>query len=241
MNFYPAIDLKNGQFIRLERGELNQMKIYGNDPVKKAREFVDEGAKWIHTVDIDGAFEGMSRNMETIFQIKKNVKCKIQVGGGIRDFKTIEKYIDNNLDRIILGTTALNKPEFVKEVCKIFPDKIGIGLDTRDGFVATEGWKKNSKTHFKEIIKIYEDSGISAIILTDINKDGLMKGANYNLLSELLALTKLNVIASGGISSLKDLEKIKKLKTDNLIGVISGKAIYENKFTVNNAINIIEK
>ena len=112
MNFYPAIDLKNGQFIRLEKGELNQMKIYGNDPVKKAKEFVDEGAKWIHTVDIDGAFEGMSRNMETIFQIKKNVKCKIQVGGGIRDFKTIEKYIDNNLDRIILGTTALNKPEF---------------------------------------------------------------------------------------------------------------------------------
>ncbi len=241
MNFYPAIDLKNGQFIRLEKGELNQMKIYGNDPVKKAKEFVDEGAKWIHTVDIDGAFEGMSRNMETIFQIKKNVKCKIQVGGGIRDFKTIEKYIDNNLDRIILGTTALNKPEFVKKVCKIFPDKIGIGLDTRDGFVATEGWKKNSKIHFKEIIKIYEDSGISAIILTDINKDGLMKGANYTLLSELLALTKLNVIASGGISSLKDLEKIKKLKTDNLIGVISGKAIYENKFTVNNAINIIEK
>ena len=241
MNFYPAIDLKNGQFIRLEKGELNQMKIYGNDPVKKAQEFVDEGAKWIHTVDIDGAFEGMSRNMETIFQIKKNVKCKIQVGGGIRDFKTIEKYIDNNLDRIILGTTALNKPEFVKEVCKIFPDKIGIGLDTRDGFLATEGWKKNSKIHFKEIIKIYEDSGISALILTDINKDGLMKGANYNLLSELLALTKLNVIASGGISSLKDLEKIKKLKTDNLIGVISGKAIYENKFTVNNAINIIEK
>jgi len=241
MNFYPAIDLKNGQFIRLEKGELNQMKIYGNDPVKKAKEFVDEGAKWIHTVDIDGAFEGMSRNMETIFQIKKNVKCKIQVGGGIRDFKTIEKYIDNNLYRIILGTTALNKPEFVKKVCKIFPDKIGIGLDTRDGFVATEGWKKNSKIHFKEIIKIYEDSGISAIILTDINKDGLMKGANYTLLSELLALTKLNVIASGGISSLKDLEKIKKLKTDNLIGVISGKAIYENKFTVNNAINIIEK
>ena len=168
------------------------------------------------------------------------MKCKIQVGGGIRDIKTIERYIDQNLDRVVLGTAALNSPKFIKEICKIFPKKIAIGLDTRNGFVATEGWKKNSKIHFKDIIKIYEDSGISAIIFTDINKDGLMKGANFDLLAELLALTKMNIIASGGVSSLQDLEKMKQLKANNLIGVISGKAIYENKFTVSNAVKILE-
>lgn len=240
MNFYPAIDIKDGQFIRLKRGELEHIKIYGKDPVKKAKDFLIQGAKWIHVVDIDGAFDGKGKNMQTIFNIKKKTQCKIQVGGGIRDIKSVEKYIENEIDRIVLGTIALNNPEFVKKVCKIFPKRIAIGIDTRKGFVATEGWTKDSKVHFRDIIKIYEDSGVSAVIFTDIDKDGLMEGANIKLLSELLNVTKMDVIASGGVSSLKDLRMIKENQTKNLIGVISGRAIYEKKFTVTEAVKIIE-
>ena len=240
MNFYPAIDIKDGQFIRLKKGELNHMTIYGDNPTQKAEEFLNQGAKWIHVVDIDGAFKGISKNMDAIFKIKKTTKCKIQVGGGIRGIKTVEKYIENGLDRIVLGTKALNEPKFIKEICKMFPERIAIGLDTRNGFVATEGWKKDSEVHFREIVKIYEDSGVSAIVFPDINKDGLMTGVNFDLLTELLSITKINIIASGGISSLEDLKKIKEIQTKNLIGVISGKAVYENKFTVSDAIRIIE-
>ena len=240
MDFYPAIDIKNGQFIRLKKGELNQITIYGNDPVKQAREFFSMGAKWIHVVDIDGAFKGTSKNMKTILEIKRSVKCKIQVGGGVRERKTIEKLLEHKIDRIVLGTVALTNPNFVKEVCKIFPGKIAVGLDTRRGFVATEGWSKNSDVSFDKLIKTYENSGVSAIIFTDIEKDGLLEGTNYKQLKELLKITKLNVLASGGIASLGDLKKLKKINSKNLIGVICGKAIYEKKISVNDAVKILE-
>lgn len=240
MDFYPAIDIKDGQFIRLKKGKLDQLKVYGDDPIKQAKKFVSEGAKWIHVVDIDGAFEGKSKNITTILEIKKNVKCKLQVGGGIRDTKTVKKLLENKIDRVVLGTVALTNPEFVKDICKMFPGKIAVGLDTKNGFVATEGWAKNSKVNFLEVVKIYENSGVSAIIFTDINKDGLMKGINHKQLTQLLKKTNLKIIASGGVSSLDDLEKIKRIGAKNLIGVISGKAIYEKKFSVNQAINLLE-
>ena len=210
MHFYPAIDIKNGQFIRLKKGRLNEMTIYGNDPISQAKKFCSSGAKWIHVVDIDGAFEGASRNMETILKINKSVKSNIQVGGGIREIKTIEKLINSGVSRIVLGTIAINNPKFVKEVCKNFPNRIAVGLDTKKGFVATEGWVKSSKINFQNFLDIYEDSGVSTIIFTDIDKDGLMEGTNYGQLTELLQTTKLNVIVSGGVASLNDLKKLKK-------------------------------
>ena len=239
MDFYPAIDIKEGKIIRLKKGLLEFVKIYGTDPLLKAREFVNCGAKWIHIVDIDGAFQGKTRNMEKIIEIKQKVNCKIQVGGGIRDIKTIENYLGNGIDRIVLGTIAIEDPDFVKEICKRFPTKIAVGLDTKKGFVATQGWAKKTKVHFKKVIDFYESSKVSALVFTDIDKDGLMEGANYKQLKKLLSLTKLKIIASGGISSLDDLKIIKKMEKPNLIGVISGKAIYEKKIIVSDAIQIL--
>ena len=241
MHFYPAIDIKDGQFIRLEKGQLDTLTIYGNDPVTQAKKFCEEGAKWIHIVDIDGAFEGVSKNMDVILRIKKSVTSKIQVGGGIRKFKTIKRLLDNNIDRVVLGTVALTDPTFVKKVCEKFPGKIAIGLDTKNEFVATEGWAKESKINFEDFLKLYENTSISCIIFTDIEKDGLLAGTNFEQLKKLLSLTKLNIIASGGVAGLEDLSKLKKIKNKNLIGVISGKAIYEKKFSVNEAIEILEE
>jgi len=149
MHFYPAIDIKNGQFIRLKKGQLDKLTIYGDDPVKQAKKFCEAGAKWIHIVDIDGAFNGVSKNMDVILRIRNSVKSKIQVGGGIRQLKTIQKLLDHNIDRIVLGTIALTDPPFVKKVCEKFPGRIAIGLDTKNEFVATEGWQKNQKLILK--------------------------------------------------------------------------------------------
>ena len=240
MHFYPAIDIKDGKFIRLKKGNLNKITIYGDDPVSQAKKFCLSGSKWIHVVDIDGAFKGTNKNFDTILQIKQNVTSKIQIGGGIRDIKTIEKFLNLGIDRVVLGTIAITNPKLVRQVCKKFPGQIAVGLDTKNGFAATEGWSKNSKVSFQNFLEFYEDSDVSAIIFTDIDKDGLMEGTNYEQLIELLKLTKLNVIASGGVASLDDIRKLKKINSKNLIGVISGKAIYEKKFTVSEAINILE-
>ena len=240
MHFYPAIDIKNGQFIRLKKGQLDKLTVYGDNPVTQAKKFSEAGAKWIHIVDIDGAFKGESKNMDVILSIKNNVKSKIQVGGGIRKLKTIQKLLDNNIDRIVLGTIALKDPPFVRKVCEKFPGRIAIGLDTKNEFVATEGWVKESKINFENFLKLYENTKVSCIIFTDIEKDGLMEGTNFAQLKKLLSLTKLNIIASGGVADLKDLTKLKKIKNKNLIGVISGKAIYEKKFSIKEAIKILE-
>ena len=167
--------------------------------------------------------------MEKIVEIKKKINCKIQVGGGIRNIKTIENYLSSGIDRIVLGTIAIEDPDFVIETCKRFPNKIAVGLDTKKGFVATQGWAKKTKVHFKEVIDFYELSKVSALVFTDIDKDGLMEGANYKQLNKLLSLTKLKIIASGGISSLDDLKIIKKMEKPNLIGVISGRLSTKKK------------
>ena len=241
MHFYPAIDIKNGQFIRLKQGQLDKLTIYGDDPVAQAIKFCEEGAKWIHIVDIDGAFKGISKNIDIILKIKNNVKSKIQVGGGIRELKTIQKLLDNDIDRVVLGTVALTDPPFVRRMCEKFPGKIAVGLDTKNELVTTEGWAKESKINFENFLKLYENTRVSNIIFTDIEKDGLMEGANFEQLTKLLNLTKLNIIASGGVANLRDLARLKKIKSKNLIGVISGKAIYEKKFTVKEAIKILEE
>ncbi len=240
MHFYPAIDIKDGQFIRLKKGQLSKITVYGNNPIEQAESFCSSGAKWIHIVDIDGAFQGTSKNMDTILSIKKSVNSKIQVGGGIREIKTIEKLLNNGIERVVLGTIAITNPNFVKEMCKKFPGKIAVGLDTKNGLVATNGWAKSSNVDLDGFIEIYEYSGVSAIIFTDIERDGLMEGANYEQLTKILKKTKLKVIASGGVASLNDIKRLKKIEYNNLIGVISGKAIYEKKFAVDEAIKILE-
>ena len=240
MNFYPAIDIKDGKFIRLKQGRLDEVTVYGDNPVEIAKKFSEAGAKWIHVVDIDGAFKGKSINQKVILDIKKNSKTKIQVGGGIRTQESASFYLNNGIDRVVLGTIALENPKIIEQLCENYPGRIAVGIDAKKGMVATEGWSKTSTIEVGKLSKLYENIGVSCVIFTDIEKDGLMEGVSLNQLKNLLKNTKLNVIASGGVSSLDDLKKLKSLKKENLIGVISGKAIYENKFSVNKAVEILE-
>ena len=240
MNFYPAIDIKDGKFIRLKQGRLDEVTVYGDNPVEIAKKFSEAGAKWIHVVDIDGAFKGKSINQKVILDIKKNSKTKIQVGGGIRTQESASFYLNNGIDRVVLGTIALENPKIIEQLCENYPGRIAVGIDAKKGMVATEGWSKTSTIEVGKLSKLYENIGVSCVIFTDIEKDGLMEGVSLNQLKNLLKNTKLNVIASGGVSSLDDLKKLKSLEKKNLIGVISGKAIYENKFSVNKAIEILE-
>ena len=240
MNFYPAIDIKDGKFIRLKQGRLDEVTVYGDNPVEIAKKFSEAGAKWIHVVDIDGAFKGKSINQKVILDIKKNSKTKIQVGGGIRTQESASFYLNNGIDRVVLGTIALENPKIIEQLCENYPGRIAVGIDAKKGMVATEGWSKTSTIEVSKLSKLYENIGVSCVIFTDIEKDGLMEGVSLNQLKNLLKNTKLNVIASGGVSSLDDLKKLKSLEKKNLIGVISGKAIYENKFSVNKAVKILE-
>ena len=240
MNFYPAIDIKDGKFIRLKQGRLDEVTVYGDNPVEIAKKFSEAGAKWIHVVDIDGAFKGKSINQKVILDIKKNSKTKIQVGGGIRTQESASFYLNNGIDRVVLGTIALENPKIIEQLCENYPERIAVGIDAKKGMVATEGWSKTSSIEVVRLSKLYENIGVSCVIFTDIEKDGLMEGVSLNQLKNLLENTKLNVIASGGVSSLDDLKKLKSLEKKNLIGVISGKAIYENKFSVNKAVEILE-
>ena len=240
MNFYPAIDIKDGKFIRLKQGRLDEVTVYGDNPVEIAKKFSEAGAKWIHVVDIDGAFRGKSINQKVILDIKKNSKTKIQVGGGIRTQESASFYLNNGIDRVVLGTIALENPKIIEQLCESYPGRIAVGIDAKKGMVATEGWSKTSSIEVVRLSKLYENIGVSCVIFTDIEKDGLMEGVSLNQLKNLLENTKLNVIASGGVSSLDDLKKLKSLEKKNLIGVISGKAIYENKFSVNKAVEILE-
>ena len=240
MNFYPAIDIKDGKFIRLKQGRLDEVTVYGDNPVEIAKKFSEAGAKWIHVVDIDGAFKGKSINQKVILDIKNNSKAKIQVGGGIRTKESASFYLNNGIDRVVLGTIALENPKIIEQLCENYPERIAVGIDAKKGMVATEGWSKTSTIEVGKLSKLYENIGVSCVIFTDIEKDGLMEGVSLNQLKNLLKNTKLNVIASGGVSSLDDLKKLKSLEKENLIGVISGKAIYENKFSVNKAVEILE-
>ena len=240
MNFYPAIDIKDGKFIRLKQGRIDEVTVYGDNPVEIAKKFSKAGAKWIHVVDIDGAFKGKSINQKVILDIKKNSKTKIQVGGGIRTKESASFYLNNGIDRVVLGTIALENPKIIEQLCENYPGRIAVGIDAKKGMVATEGWSKTSTIEVGKLSKLYENIGVSCVIFTDIEKDGLMEGVSLNQLKSLLKNTKLNVIASGGVSSLDDLKKLKSLEKKNLIGVISGKAIYENKFSVNKAVEILE-
>ena len=242
MNLYPAIDLKGGQCIRLTKGKLERITFYNSNPLDQAKEFIKLGAKYIHMVDIDGAFKGENCNHEIFIKIKKETKCFIQVGGGIRNISTVEYLIENNIDRVVLGTIAVTNQKLVKKISLKFPGKIAIGLDAKKGFVTTEGWSKTKKITVTELAKKYEDMGINHIIFTDIEKDGVLEGLSLDQLQDLLESTSINVIASGGVASLEDVKKLKKIsvKNPNLVGVIVGKAIYENRLKVDHAINLLD-
>lgn len=229
MIFFPAIDLKQGKCVRLFKGEIDKATIFNDNPANQAKEFENLGFKYLHIVDLDGAFIGESANENSVKEILNNIKIPAQLGGGIRNLKQIEKWLNLGISRVILGTIALKNPEIVKEACKEFAGKIVVGIDAKNGFVATEGWVETSETKAIELAKKFEDCGVSAIIYTDISRDGTLAGPNLEETKNLAKNISIPVIISGGVSSDLDILEIKKLENQNISGAIVGRALYDKK------------
>lgn len=234
MEILPAIDLKNGFAVRLKKGEMNSAKIYSDKPWELAEKFADLGAKWLHIVDLDGAFAGEAKNAKTIEKIVKSTNLKIEVGGGIRDEERIKFYKNSGVSRFILGSAALKNPEFVKQMAKKY--KIAVGIDAKNGFVATEGWAEVSNIKACELAKIYADAGVKAIICTDISKDGMLSGVNVKFSEEIAKSSGIKTIASGGVKDLSDIKALKQ--SGKIYGVIVGKAYYEGSIDLKEAFLI---
>ena len=239
MNFYPAIDLKEGSCVRLKRGDLNTAVVYNDDPIAQASLFQQEGCEWLHIVDLDGAVSGSGKNLETIQEIRKSTSLKIQVGGGIRTLNEVEFWKSAGVERVILGTLAVSSPAIVKEACTLF-DGILIALDSRANKVATAGWKNTSDIDTLELAKKYEGCGVDAIIFTDIDRDGLMEGLNFSDTKRLSENVSIPVIGSGGINGPGNLESVKKA-IPNLEGIIAGKALYTGALKVKDALKILKE
>jgi len=230
MLLIPAIDLKNGQCVRLKQGRMEEPTVYGTDPAAVARHWIAQGARRLHLVDLDGAFAGRPKNLEAIEAILEAVdeEIPVQLGGGIRDLDTIERYIDMGIDYVIIGTAAVKNPGLVQDACVAFPGHILIGLDAKEGKVATDGWSKVTGHDVVDLARKFEEYGVDAIIYTDIGRDGMLTGVNIDATVRLArALEQTWVIASGGIASLADVEALCAVADEGILGAITGRAIYE--------------
>ncbi|MBW1886966.1 MAG: 1-(5-phosphoribosyl)-5-[(5-phosphoribosylamino)methylideneamino]imidazole-4-carboxamide isomerase [Deltaproteobacteria bacterium] len=241
MIIIPAIDLKNGLCVRLKQGQMSKETVYSQVPQEMAIKWHEKGAERLHLVDLDGAVKGRPVNSEVIRSIVHAIPIPTQLGGGIRDIQTIETYLDLGIHQIILGTVAYKDPEFVSLACQKFPDKIIIGIDARKGQVAVEGWTEETDMTPDELAKKYEEIGISAIVYTDIQRDGMSTGPNVQATQDLAKAINIPVIASGGISGIGDVKKILPLSKYGVMGMITGKALYEGTIDLTEAIELIKK
>lgn len=235
---YPAIDMRGGKCVRLVQGDYNQETVYGDSPFDMAKKFADEGAEWIHMVDLDGAKEGSRINDEFVIAVAEKLDAKVQIGGGIRSKEDIEHYLSRGVDRVIIGSIAVS--ELVKEWLAEYGDKIAIGLDAKDGYVATHGWLETSSLRAVDLGRELAEAGAETFIFTDIATDGMLSGPNVEAVVDLAKQTGKSVIASGGISSLEDLKKLKQYENQGVSGAICGKSLYTGKFTVSEAINEVK-
>lgn len=234
MILYPAIDLKDGQAVRLVHGDMEQTTVFNDNPAAQALSFVDAGCEWLHLVDLNGAFEGEPVNAAPVEAILSQTNVPAQLGGGIRDMATIERWLDKGLARVILGTVAVENPDLVRQAARAFPGKVAVGLDARNGFVATRGWAEETDIQVVDLAKKFEDAGIAAIIYTDIMRDGAMKGPNIDATAALACAVDIPVIASGGVSSMADLTTLKD--TGVISGAISGRALYDGAIDLTAAL-----
>ena len=235
MEIFPAIDLKQGCAVRLSKGEMQSAKMYSKDPCELAKKFEDLGAKWLHLVDLDGAFAGEAVNFKAIERIVKNTRLRVEVGGGIRDEARIKEYLSLGVDRFILGSAALKNPDFVKQMAKLY--RIVVGIDAKEGLVATEGWAELSRVKATDLARDYADAGVCAIICTDISRDGMLSGVNVEFSRSIAKASGIDTIASGGV---KDINDIIALKNAGLIaGVIVGKAYYEGTLDLKKAFEAL--
>ena len=236
----PAIDLKNGKCVRLRKGKMDEETIFSEDPISTAGSWFSQGAEILHIVDLDGAVNGRPMNQEIIFSIIAEFPEKrIQIGGGIRSFESASEYLNEGIERVIMGTSAVEEPDMLKDFCGKFPNRLVLGIDALDGVVKTQGWLKGSGISPSELVKKFEDDPIAAIIFTDISKDGMMIGPNIEATSDLANQTKIPVIASGGVSSLDHIIQLQDKK--NISGVICGRALYEKAFTYVDVLEVLGK
>jgi len=229
MILFPAIDLKDGHCVRLRRGEMDQATVYGDDPAAQARAFEEAGFEYLHIVDLNGAFEGAPVNAAAVEGVLESVGLPVQLGGGIRDMAGIEAWLDRGVWRVILGTAAVRDPGLVREACHRFPDQIAVGIDARDGKVAVEGWAETSELSAVDLARRFADTGVSAIIHTDIARDGMLEGLNLDATRELAEAVDIPVIASGGLAGMDDVEALLRPENASLAGAIAGRALYDGR------------
>ena len=243
LTLYPAIDLKDGACVRLRRGEMDQATVYSADPAGQARAWQDAGCRWLHVVDLNGAFAGRSENAGAVATILSAVTIPVQLGGGIRDMDAIASWLEAGVRRVILGSVALKNPALVKDACRQFPGQIAVGIDARDGFVATEGWAETSTVSALDLALSYEDAGVAAIIYTDIGRDGMLTGLNLDQTIGLAQRLSTPVIASGGVGSMDDLRALKDIAPSaapgSIDGVIVGRALYDGRVEPQAALSLL--
>ncbi len=237
MKIFPAIDLRDGKVVRLLKGDYDQMTVYGDDPAAQAKAFAAQGAEYLHVVDLDGAKDGDTPNFQVVRRLARETGLKVEIGGGIRDEETIQRYIDAGVFRVILGTIAVKNPAFTSEMIKKYGEKIAVGVDISGRSVAVAGWREITPVSVDEIFKKLTEDGVSCIICTDISKDGAMEGTNRNLYKELSEKYPVKIVASGGVSSMDDVAALKDL---NLYGAIIGKALYTGDIDLSEAIRLCE-
>lgn len=241
MILYPAIDLKDGHCVRLVRGEMSEATVFNLDPAEQARAFAEQGFSWIHVVDLNGAIAGHPVNATAIDGILKATSLPVQLGGGIRDLERIGFWVERGVARVVLGTVAVRDPELVREACRRWPGRIAVGIDAREGYVAIEGWVKTSTVKALDLALRFEDSGVAAIIYTDINRDGAMGGLNVEATADLAFALTTPVIASGGVSSMADLQALKLEEAAGIEGAITGRALYDGRIDPQQALRLLKR
>ncbi len=239
MILFPAIDLKNGEAVRLQQGDMARATVFNRDPAAQAAQFAQQGFEYLHIVDLDGAFAGRPINAAAVDAILKAVKIPVQLGGGIRDRATIEGWLNKGIARVIIGTAAVRNPALVKEAARAFPGRIAVGLDARDGKVAVEGWAETSELSALDIARRFEDAGVAAIVYTDVSRDGMLKGLNLDATVALANAVSIPVIASGGLASLDDVREMLAPRAKKLAGAIAGRALYDGRLDAALALSML--
>ncbi len=239
MILFPAIDLKDGACVRLKLGDMNEATVFNESPANQAKTFEEQGFEWLHVVDLNGAFAGKSMNGEAVESILKVTKNPVQLGGGIRTLEHIEAWLDKGVRRVILGTVAVRDPDLVKKACRLFPGKIAVGIDAKGGYVAVEGWGETSQLDVISLANQFEGAGVSAIIFTDIDRDGILKGLNFPSTIALAEAVSIPVIASGGLASIEDVKRLLQADCQKLEGAITGRALYDGRLDPQEAMALI--
>jgi phosphoribosylformimino-5-aminoimidazole carboxamide ribotide isomerase len=236
---FPAIDLKNGECVRLQQGDMARATVFNGDPAAQAKAFETQGFTYLHIVDLDGAFAGKPMNAAAVDGILAAVKMPVQLGGGIRDMKTVAGWLEKGVRRVIIGTAAVRDPALVKEAAKMFPGRVAVGLDARDGRVAVEGWAESSQVTVSEIARRFEDAGVAAIVYTDIARDGMLQGINWKATIALADEVSIPVIASGGLASIADVKRLLEPDASKLEGAITGRALYDGRLDPAAALELL--